>query len=101
MRLHEPNGPAKSRPMDEFELIDRLIEILGDNARGPAILLGPGDDAALIEIAANSLVVSSIDTLVADVHFPAAAPADLVGLPGARRQPVGSRRDGRRTRTTC
>ncbi len=66
--------------MDEFELVDRLIEILGENARGPAILLGPGDDSALIRMPANSVVVSSIDTLVADVHFPAAAPADLVGF---------------------
>ena len=66
--------------MDEFELIDRLIEILGENARGPTILLGPGDDAALIQLPSNSVAVSSIDTLVADVHFPAAAPADLVGF---------------------
>ena len=80
MPLREPNGPAKSRPMDEFELIDRLIEILGENARGPAILLGPGDDAALVQIPPNSVAVSSIDTLVADVHFAAAAPADLVGF---------------------
>ena len=40
----DPNGPAKSRPMDEFELIDRLIEILGENVRGPGIVLGPGDE---------------------------------------------------------
>ncbi len=66
--------------MDEFELIDRLIETLGDTARGPSILLGPGDDASLVQLPSNSIVVSSIDTLVADVHFPAAAPADLVGF---------------------
>ncbi len=66
--------------MHEFELIDRLIEILGDTTRGPSVLLGPGDDAALTALPANSLIVSSIDALVADVHFPAAAPADLVGF---------------------
>jgi thiamine-monophosphate kinase len=66
--------------MDEFELIDRLIEILGANARGPEILLGPGDDSALVQIPPGSVAVSSIDTLVADVHFPAAAPADLIGF---------------------
>ncbi len=65
--------------MDEFELIDRLIEILGDNTRGPHILLGPGDDAALIEAPAGTLAVASIDTLVGGVHFPLDAPADLVG----------------------
>ena len=32
------------------------------------------------KLPSNSIVVSSIDTLVADVHFPAAAPADLVGF---------------------
>jgi thiamine-monophosphate kinase len=66
--------------MDEFELIDRLIEILGANVRGPHILLGPGDDAALIETPPGSLVAASIDTLVGGVHFPLDAPADLVGF---------------------
>ncbi|HTO56276.1 MAG TPA: thiamine-phosphate kinase, partial [Pseudomonadales bacterium] len=61
--------------MDEFELIDRLVAILGDDARGPRVVLGPGDDAALIENPVNSLAVASIDTLVAGVHFPPAAPA--------------------------
>ncbi len=65
--------------MDEFSRIDRLIELLGANTRGPHILLGPGDDAALIEPPAGQILVSSIDTLVADVHFPVDAPADLVG----------------------
>ena len=80
MPLRVPNGRAKSRQMDEFELIGRLIEILGDNVRGPHILLGPGDDAAVVEIPAGSLAVSSIDTLVGGVHFPIDAPADLVGF---------------------
>jgi len=66
--------------MDEFELIDRLVAILGDDARGPRVVLGPGDDAALIENPVNSLAVASIDTLVAGVHFPPAAPADLIGI---------------------
>jgi len=66
--------------MDEFELIDRLIAILGDVARGGRVLLGPGDDAALIETPPNTLAVATIDTLVAGVHFPPAAPADLIGI---------------------
>ncbi|HET6472944.1 MAG TPA: thiamine-phosphate kinase [Pseudomonadales bacterium] len=66
--------------MDEFELIDRLVAILGDDARGPHVVLGPGDDAALIENPANCLAVASIDTLVAGVHFPPTAPADLIGI---------------------
>src|SRR5262245_39553380 len=74
-----PNEGAKWRRMDEFQLIDRLIEILGDTAHGAGVLLGPGDDAALIAIPEGSVAVASIDTLVAGVHFPAKAPADLVG----------------------
>jgi thiamine-monophosphate kinase len=74
------NVPAKSRQMDEFELIDRLIAILGDDARGSRVVLGPGDDAALIENPPHSIAVASIDTLVAGVHFPSDAPADLIGL---------------------
>jgi thiamine-monophosphate kinase len=66
--------------MDEFQLIDRLIEILGENVRGPHILLGPGDDAALIETPPGCVVAASIDTLVGGVHFPLDAPADLVGF---------------------
>jgi thiamine-monophosphate kinase len=65
--------------MDEFQLIDRLIGILGDEVRGRGILLGPGDDASLVEIPVGTVAVSSIDTLVAGVHFPAAAPAELIG----------------------
>lgn len=79
-QLRVPNGRAKSRSMGEFELIDLLIETLGDHTRGGGVLLGPGDDAALVQPPRDSLAVSSIDTLVAGVHFPAAAPADLVGF---------------------
>ena len=78
-RLRGPNGRAKSRQMDEFSRIDRLIELLGANTRGRNILLGPGDDAALIAPPVGRVLVSSIDTLVAGVHFPVGAPAELVG----------------------
>lgn len=79
-QLRAPNGRAKSRSMGEFELIDLLIETLGEHTRGGGVLLGPGDDAALVLPPRDSLAVSSIDTLVAGVHFPATAPADLVGF---------------------
>jgi thiamine-monophosphate kinase len=64
--------------MDEFELIDAFVAVLGERARGAGVLLGPGDDAALIEIPAGRVAVATIDTLVGDVHFPCAAPAELV-----------------------
>jgi len=64
--------------MDEFALIDLLLAELGERARGPGVVLGPGDDSALIEIPAGRVAVASIDTLVGGVHFPADAPAELV-----------------------
>ncbi len=65
--------------MNEFELIDCLLRELGDVARGGDIVVGPGDDAALVALPARCVVVASIDTLVAGVHFPPDAPADLIG----------------------
>ena len=70
MRSHVPNGRVKSRPMDEFELIDRLIDALGDKARGPGDHSWARRRRGLLEIPPHSVVVSSIDTLVADVTFP-------------------------------
>lgn len=65
--------------MNEFELIDCLLRELGDVARGGDIVVGPGDDAALVALPARCVAVASIDTLVAGVHFPPDAPADLIG----------------------
>ena len=52
----------------EFELIAALRRRLP--ASGPTVLLGPGDDAALIEPPRGQGQVLSTDTLVADRHFP-------------------------------
>lgn len=65
--------------MNEFELIDAVVAELGDAAGGDRVRLGPGDDAALTTVPAGMELVSSIDALVADVHFPVLAAADLVG----------------------
>ena len=63
----------------EFELIDAIVNGLGDRAAGDWIAVGPGDDAAVIEPTAGLQQVASIDALLPDVHFPAAAPAELIG----------------------
>ena len=63
--------------MNEFELIDMMVAELGDVARG--VVLGPGDDGAITRTPEGCELVSSIDSLLADVHFPAAAAARLVG----------------------
>jgi thiamine-monophosphate kinase len=61
--------------MTEFQLIDRI------RARAPTrddVLLGIGDDAALLRVPAGRDLVVATDTLNAGVHFPdATAPADI------------------------
>lgn len=65
--------------MNEFELIDLVLSTLGETVSGDGVVLGPGDDAAAVRIPPGNLLVSSIDSLLAGVHFPADADAELVG----------------------
>ena len=65
--------------MDEFALIDRIVAILGERAGGEGVLLGPGDDAALVAVPSGFDLAVTTDTLVAGRHFPTDAPGDLVG----------------------
>lgn len=64
---------------DEFGLIDAIVAGLGDRAAGQWVTVGPGDDAAVLEVSPGTQHVASIDSLLADVHFPASAPAQLIG----------------------
>ena len=61
--------------MSEFELIDRI------RARAPHrddVILGIGDDAAVLQVPAGKQLVVATDTLNAGVHFPIdTAPADI------------------------
>ncbi len=63
--------------MNEFELIDEILSVLGETARGGVI--DPGDDCAAITLPESELLLSSIDTLIGAVHFPDDAPGELVG----------------------
>ncbi len=63
----------------EFELIDRMLAVLGDATAGAGVVIGPGDDAAVLQLPPAHQLVVSTDTLVAGRHYPAAALADLVG----------------------
>ena len=65
--------------MDEFDLIDTMVDVLGDAADGPGVSVGPGDDAAVLDLPANHQLVVSTDTLVAGRHFPVDAQADVIG----------------------
>ena len=75
---------------DEFALIGSIREALGDVAAGAGVVVGPGDDAAVLTVPAGhesghkpspELVVST-DTLVAGCHFPADANPDCLGYRG-------------------
>ena len=65
--------------MNEFELIDLIVDELQRTAPHDRLLIGPGDDASLVAAPAGESWVSTIDAVVPDVHFPAGAPADLIG----------------------
>jgi thiamine-monophosphate kinase len=53
--------------MDEFELIERFFSRLG--AARTDVVLGVGDDAALLEVPGDAELVASVDTIVAGRHF--------------------------------
>lgn len=65
--------------MQEFELIDAITAELGGAQTGPCVVLGPGDDAAIVSTPPDHELVGSIDNLVVSVHFPADAGAELIG----------------------
>lgn len=83
-------------PVDEFSLIYRYFSDLG---RGDAVDLSVGDDCAILRLQEGERLATSVDTMVAGVHFPpdsfpedigfravAAAASDLAAM-GAR--PLG------------
>lgn len=59
----------------EFDLIARIRARVGERAD---VVLGIGDDAAVLQVPADRHLVVAMDTLNAGVHFPAdTAPADI------------------------
>lgn len=61
----EGSTPALSR-LGEDELVDMMRKLLGGDA--PGVVLGPGDDAALVDLGAH-LGILTADMLVEGVHF--------------------------------
>lgn len=59
----------------EFELIKHCFNWPQNNDN---IICAVGDDASIVQVPQGYELVQSIDTQVADVHFPADAPADLI-----------------------
>lgn len=62
----------------EFQLIQQFFQ--REQAEQPAagVLLGIGDDCALLQIPEGKQLAVSVDTLVADVHFPADGDPELI-----------------------
>lgn len=54
-------------PVDEFSLIYRYFSDLG---RGDAVDLSVGDDCAILRLQEGERLATSVDTMVAGVHFP-------------------------------
>ncbi len=52
----------------EFPSIDRIVRLAADQTSGPGVLLGPGDDSAVVA-APDGRVVISTDVYVEDRHF--------------------------------
>ena len=65
--------------MDEFALIRQIIDGLGTVTTSENVVIGPGDDAAVLRNRPGWDNVASIDTQIVNQHFPQAAPANLIG----------------------
>ena len=63
--------------LSEFDLIARYFSHCG--AARADVVLGVGDDGAVLECPPGAQLVAAIDSLVEDVHFPAGSPARSIG----------------------
>jgi thiamine-monophosphate kinase len=63
--------------MDEFELIQRYFSRLG--AARADVLLGVGDDAAILRAPHDADLVAAVDTIVCGRHFPEGSDARSIG----------------------
>ena len=61
----------------EFEIIRRYFT--RHQPQRADVIAGSGDDAALLQLPADSELVVCMDTLVAGVHFPESTPAAAIG----------------------
>lgn len=60
----------------EFELIEIFQHIGAEYYKDNGIITGPGDDCAIFDL--STPIVTSVDSSVADIHFPSnASPADI------------------------
>ena len=62
--------------MDEFQLIEHFFRPRG---KGPGVVIGPGDDAAVLQVREGHELVMTLDTLVSGRHFPEDLPPFDIG----------------------
>lgn len=67
------------RPLGEFELIERYFSGARPPAACAGVILGIGDDAALLRLPEDTELVAAVDTLVAGRHFPPGSAARSIG----------------------
>ena len=65
--------------MNEFDLIDLIIEEVRKAPADTDVVVGTGDDAAVVHVSQDQELVVTTDVLVGGVHFPIGARGDLVG----------------------
>src|SRR5690242_16720512 len=63
-------------PLGEFDIIARYFTRRGKRAD---VLLGVGDDAAILQVPNDRRLVAAVDTIVEGVHFPAGTAAGDIG----------------------
>ena len=66
-------------PLSEFAMIERYFSGPELAPAAADIVLGVGDDAAVLAVPADQQLVVAADTLVEDVHFPAGSAPDVIG----------------------
>ena len=64
-------------PLTEFSLIERFFN--AQTSSRDDVVIGIGDDAAVLNVPADQQLVAAVDTLVAGVHFPVNASAASLG----------------------
>ena len=64
--------------MGEFELIRQFFQRYSTENQPDSVILGIGDDAALLQPPAGQALAVTTDTLVSSVHFPPDAPAEEI-----------------------
>lgn len=63
-------------PSPEFQIVEQLKSLSGDD---PGVVLGIGDDAAILAPADGNHLVACVDTLIEGVHFPQDTASHAVG----------------------